>query len=283
MSSIEEAFYFETQAKMVAAVKQHDSQSRNSKDYFGVFQLHLQLRRLCNHGTYQKLFEKLPEADLSFDPDEVFESLRQREELICLLCNGTLNGLGDELETSMAIFTFCGHLTCSSCRPSYNASLQRTASGLQCHLCHKIVPSDSTTATKPDDHVRHHNRIASSITWNSNEKSRSSKVSTLIHDIKTDNSEGKRYTSLRRLLHTALTDYYDSIIFSCWTRSLDLVAHHLQQQQIAFTRIDGSYTLSQRKKILEIYDSDPDVRVLLMTTGTGAVGYVTRLFAHTRD
>ncbi len=70
------------------------------------------------------------------------------------------------------------------------------------------------------------------------------------------------------------TNFYDSIVFSCWTRSLDLVAFHLEQKQINFARIDGTYTLSQRQKILDSYDSDPGVRVLLMTTGTGAVGYV---------
>lgn len=82
----------------------------------------------------------------------------------------------------------------------------------------------------------------------------SSKVTALIHDIKNKSTEGK------------------SIVFSCWTRSLDLVAHHLSLQNINFARIDGSYSLSQRQKILDTYESDEQTRILLMTTGTGAVG-----------
>ena len=54
---------------------------------------------------------------------------------------------------------------------------------------------------------------------------------------------------------------------------MDLVAQHLAQQQIMYARIDGTYSLSQRQKILNDYHTDTATRILLMTTGTGAVGY----------
>jgi len=53
---------------------------------------------------------------------------------------------------------------------------------------------------------------------------------------------------------------------------LDLIAQHLSLQQIKYTRIDGTYTLSQRQKILGDFHTDSHTRILLMTTGTGAVG-----------
>lgn len=37
-------------------------------------------------------------------------------------------------------------------------------------------------------------------------------------------------------------------------------------------RIDGSHTLVQRKWILEVFQKDSEIKILLMTTGTGAVG-----------
>lgn len=63
-----------------------------------------------------------------------------------------------------------------------------------------------------------------------------------------------------------------SIVFSCWTRSLDIVANYFDIENIKFARIDGTYSLSQRQKILENYHTDDQTRILLMTTGTGAVG-----------
>jgi SWI/SNF-related matrix-associated actin-dependent regulator of chromatin subfamily A3 len=69
-----------------------------------------------------------------------------------------------------------------------------------------------------------------------------------------------------------VTNQFPSIVFSCWTRSLDLAAHFLSREQIKYTRIDGNCTPSQRQKILDDFDQESEVRILLMTTGTGAVG-----------
>lgn len=65
-----------------------------------------------------------------------------------------------------------------------------------------------------------------------------------------------------------------SIVFSCWTRSLDLVGKLLQARGIRFARIDGSLTLSQRQRMLEDFENDSSVSILIMTTGTGATGSV---------
>lgn len=63
-----------------------------------------------------------------------------------------------------------------------------------------------------------------------------------------------------------------SIIFSTWTRSLDLVARSLEKHAIRFERIDGDCDLSRRQSILQSFSKDPNVSVLIMTTSTGAFG-----------
>ena len=45
-------------------------------------------------------------------------------------------------------------------------------------------------------------------------------------------------------------------------------------EKLKFLRIDGTLTLSQRQKVLHEYENNSGIRILLMTTGTGAVGYV---------
>jgi SWI/SNF-related matrix-associated actin-dependent regulator of chromatin subfamily A3 len=64
-----------------------------------------------------------------------------------------------------------------------------------------------------------------------------------------------------------------SIIFSGWTRTLDLIEQHLKKGNINFRRIDGTSSLPARNKTLEEFRKDSKIRVLIMTTGTGAVGY----------
>jgi len=65
-----------------------------------------------------------------------------------------------------------------------------------------------------------------------------------------------------------------SIIFSSWTRSLDIVQLHLKRLGIAYMRVDGNTELSKRQPTFDAFKDDVRTRVLLMTTGTGAFGYV---------
>jgi hypothetical protein len=73
-----------------------------------------------------------------------------------------------------------------------------------------------------------------------------------------------------------------SIVFSAWKKSLDLVAYLLSAKTIPFTAIDGSLSLLDRRKELSNFKSKPDIKVLLMTLGTGAVGYVPPLISRHR-
>jgi hypothetical protein len=64
------------------------------------------------------------------------------------------------------------------------------------------------------------------------------------------------------------------MVFSAWKKSLNLVALLLSAKNISFATIDGSLSLLDRRKVLSNFKSKPDIKVLLITFGTGAVGYV---------
>jgi SNF2 family DNA or RNA helicase len=65
---------------------------------------------------------------------------------------------------------------------------------------------------------------------------------------------------------------HSSIVFSFWKTSLDLVGTVLQHHDIAYLRIDGSVSSTERQRALRGFDSASERIVLLMTIGTGAVG-----------
>jgi len=69
-----------------------------------------------------------------------------------------------------------------------------------------------------------------------------------------------------------LTDL--SIIFSCWTKTLDLVERHLKLESIPFKRIDGDTSFQDRQRILDDFGRNQRFPILIMTTGVGALGYV---------
>ncbi|KAG4433274.1 hypothetical protein IFR05_011244 [Cadophora sp. M221] len=256
-SSAEKSYYDETEAEMVATIKRQDSHARNSKDYFGIFQLQLQLRRLCNHGTFQKSFAKPTMQDAQIDPEQAFDFLRCKRKARCTYCQTKVQRLNgyDDGDRDSGEFTACGHLICIRCVPRFEETLQQESdSSLRCPLCSRSIPKKalpSNGTTRVDVPAQ---KINFTTVPQYAKGGNASKIAYLLEDIKGHDSEGK------------------SIVFSSWTRSLDLVGHRLKQKKIDFLRVDGTYTLSQRQTILDDYEKNPTVRILLMTTGTGAVG-----------
>ena len=66
-----------------------------------------------------------------------------------------------------------------------------------------------------------------------------------------------------------------SIVFSCWKTTLKLLELMLQNAKIHYVRIDGATATVERNRIVKQFQEDPHTNLLLMTTGTGAVGYET--------
>jgi SWI/SNF-related matrix-associated actin-dependent regulator of chromatin subfamily A3 len=63
-----------------------------------------------------------------------------------------------------------------------------------------------------------------------------------------------------------------SIVFSCWRKTLEMVAEMLRLQNIPFEMINGSLSLNERLRVLKNFRSSTGANILLMTLGTGAVG-----------
>jgi hypothetical protein len=56
-------------------------------------------------------------------------------------------------------------------------------------------------------------------------------------------------------------------------RSLDVVGSLLTDKHIPYLRVDGTIPSAKRREVLEKFQKQEDIPVLLMTLGTGAVGY----------
>jgi SWI/SNF-related matrix-associated actin-dependent regulator of chromatin subfamily A3 len=190
-SSPERAMYNTTQAEIIKAIKQGDNQARKDKGYIGIFHLQLQLRRLCNHGTFQKSFLRVSDDDIQFDPEEALALLQSRGHAKCTYCNIEVTDLKVIEDKCNGYFTVCGHLLCTACLSHYEKNLHRVGEfGLRCSVCMKKVTKDFLAGEKTTlDEAE--NRPASFSYFEDNGVS--SKVAALISDIKTSRSNGKRY------------------------------------------------------------------------------------------
>lgn len=67
-----------------------------------------------------------------------------------------------------------------------------------------------------------------------------------------------------------------SVIFSNWTRMLDLIARalgpHLSSMNLSSVRIDGSSSLQQRQNALEELNTNPGCVIMLASIGAVSEG-----------
>ncbi|KAK5653816.1 hypothetical protein OQA88_7974 [Cercophora sp. LCS_1] len=229
--------YMRTQATHLPGGPAHALDSWKSTK-FGLFQAHLQLRILCNHGTFQKPFswkkrdvreERVAEAEA------MMSEIGLRSELRCDGC-GHQRSIVPSSQTRFA--ENCGHLLCDDCLDDSVTD--------RCPLCQRFAKTD--VPMRDGDHTADHKSDYF------NKEGHSTKMNQLMTDVKAGVEDTK------------------SIIFSCWTRTLDLIARHLINEKITFVRVDGEVLVSKRQGIIDRFANDPEVHVLLMTTGTGAFG-----------
>ncbi|KAK8868948.1 SNF2 family N-terminal domain-containing protein [Apiospora arundinis] len=237
---------------------------------FSLFHAMMQLRILCNHGTYQNWFSWKKHKEPSDGLEEREASLVNTNSPRSRLCDGCNNPLAFlDLKRTTGFGTPCPHVLCVTCLDeSKDTSIPGDASS-QCPLCRRFastfVDEVQQASTEDDGDVimtEDGNDLAgvpedSSSTDSSHYfrgNGTSTKVNALMEDMRKDPPGTK------------------SIIFSCWTRTLDLIQRCMKENNVFPLRIDGNSPLSERRKVIDSFENDSRIQVLLMTTGTGAHG-----------
>ncbi|KAI9869156.1 MAG: hypothetical protein M1813_002980 [Trichoglossum hirsutum] len=62
------------------------------------------------------------------------------------------------------------------------------------------------------------------------------------------------------------------LVFSCWTTTLDHLEDALVARRLQFVRIDGKRSDTQRESAIDSFQSDPGLRVMLLSIGVGSAG-----------
>ncbi|KAK1597107.1 SNF2 family domain-containing protein [Colletotrichum navitas] len=245
--------YDKTKKILMRTIKQKVGEVEKSSK-FGLFQANLQLRILCNHGTYQKPFSwsrRSYRMNRLEEREAAVSALGQNAEITCNGCKLPMPILGSSRLRNGAEEQ-CQHVLCSECLDESDMSAPGSRTR-HCPMCKFDGPSASggdvamadapaKTSADKDDELYF------------NQEGYSTKMDALIRDVEEDVWKTK------------------SIVFSCWTRTLHLVGMHLERAGVRFAMIDGNCPLSERQKMLEKFAKDGDLRVLIMTTGTGAFG-----------
>ncbi|KAF2096253.1 hypothetical protein NA57DRAFT_11514, partial [Rhizodiscina lignyota] len=214
------------------------------KSRFGMFQIQLQLRIFCNHGTFQQSFA-WARRSLRDEQEAAMCLFGNLGEVRCSACHQVVP-IMDSNTIYRADQRSCAHTLCSECaEESRTDHPSESVNVIQCPLCIASgCPGSLVPGVQGEINGNHYFRT----------NGISSKMKAVTSDVKRGLWESK------------------TIVFTSWTHTLDLVEKHFEKESIPFERIDGESPLPRRQKILDDFGRLNTTPVLIMTTGVGAFG-----------
>jgi uncharacterized CHY-type Zn-finger protein len=154
----------------------------SQQNAFGMFQVFLQLRSFCNHGTYQHELSWVPRDLLDDEVDPVRSITRDSHER-CLVCRQKLPTVPRHRWRKYA--ENCKHILCDECAQGRNQATN-PAGELHCPLCESLQGPQLNGCVLPGSKQMEVNS-SSRLTG------QSSKMRALLSDVQRDLEQTKRY------------------------------------------------------------------------------------------
>jgi hypothetical protein len=277
-SPAEREQYDNTKKILARTIRQRAGGAEKSSK-LGLFQANLQMRLLCNHGTFQKPFSWHRRSALD-EREVVASALGQAGEFTCSVCQLPMPILGSSWLGSGA-GARCAHVLCAECIEE-SSVLGAGEQTQDCPVCPRWLTHARAEGRVAAGDVAMPDRPAEGEVEDDDDhyfsaEGHSTKMLALVEDVKKDLMTTKRHFPPIPPDSMVCVSNVNSIIFSCWTRTLHLLSKHLEQAEIPHLRIDGGCPLPQRQAKLDQFAKDDEKRVLIMTTGTGGFGYASCL------
>ncbi|KAI1352030.1 SNF2 family N-terminal domain-containing protein [Xylaria sp. FL0043] len=217
------------------------------------------LRLICNHGE-----ALLPEAAIKAwrnkDENAIDWEMLESGVNKCIGCDTEVDSL-DAVESTIGELA-CGHVVCLDC------AARSQAANVFCPTCKR---SESNPASPPLPTVP-----LLPISKSPSKSVVRSESSSLFPGIPTSSPLKERYVPSDKV-EALLRNINDGgrgkhVVFSCWTKMLDLIAKALKMGGLRSQRIDGQASLQQRKDALEKFNNDSNYRVMLASIGAAGEG-----------
>ncbi|KIW29334.1 uncharacterized protein PV07_05154 [Cladophialophora immunda] len=201
------------------------------------------LRLICDHGA-----ALLPRSALQAweagDNRSVDWSMLRSTRKMCYICNSDIEvvdgGTFDFFEAT------CGHSMCANCALENEDGEDSISS--RCPKC--------ALTSSHGDHLSYSVPTQASVRP-------SAKVEALLKNLRAEQNYEVLEMSSRPT---------KSVVFSFWTKMLDMIQQALRDAGFGFTRIDGKSSLEDRSRSISRFNKDPTCTVLLASIGAVAEG-----------
>lgn len=81
-----------------------------------------------------------------------------------------------------------------------------------------------------------------------------------------------KFVRLREILPKLIGKGHRILIFSQWTKVLDLMLNLMEALEISVLRLDGSTAVSERQGLIDKFNNDQSIPVFLLSTRAGGMG-----------
>ncbi|XP_006659184.1 helicase-like transcription factor CHR28 [Oryza brachyantha] len=272
----ERAFYLTLEERSRQQFKAYAAAGTLKQNYANILLMLLRLRQACDHPLLVKGHQSEYKGDGSIEmakqlPKEMIINLLAKLEVaaICSVC-------GDPPED--AVVAMCGHVFCYPCIYERLTTDENTCPSPNCGntLSTDSVFSSGALRICISGESSSHAAGSSSLDDESSSISQSSYISSKIQ---------AAIDILNSIINIyALTDSdtiesnqsqvapVKAIVFSQWTGMLDLLELSLNSNLIQYRRLDGTMTLNSRDRAVKDFNTDPEVRVMIMSLKAGNLG-----------
>ncbi|KAI8899813.1 SNF2 family N-terminal domain-containing protein [Globomyces pollinis-pini] len=226
-------------------------------DYLHIFALLTKLRQVCNHPNLLQSGGMESSKEL----DDILKSYNGggENEFMSDLVGEINRGKDRECPTGLeCVLLPCLHLICKTCIDDIIAKYHLPDT-LECPMCRKVCTEKELlevleAESKSSDE---NSKVCSNLSFRPLNYIPSSKLNKLLETLE----------SLKK------TNPEDKIIvFSQWTKMLDVVGQNLAPRNIQFTRLDGTLNHQKRDVVLQEFQSDKSITVLLASLRSTGVG-----------
>ncbi|KAF9609356.1 hypothetical protein IFM89_015611 [Coptis chinensis] len=301
----ERGFYSKLEADSRDQFKVYAAAGTVKQNYVNILLMLLRLRQACDHPLLVKGYDSNSVLRSSVEKAKELAGEKQLELLNCLEARSDICGICNDPPED-AVVTICGHVFCNQCILEHLTGDENLCPAAQCKVHLNITSVFSRNALRSSlfgqtNLENHASQPDETLVACSKGPSDSSKIKAAL-EVLQSLSKPWHYTSKDSTIssinevgpcpvnasdphiedrrHDIETGSNDSIVkvsekaivFSQWTRMLDLLEVHLKTSSIQYRRLDGTMSVVARDKAVKDFNAIPEVTVMIMSLKAASLG-----------
>jgi len=260
-NSAEERAYSDTRGKASEAVT-------TNNDGFVLMKRITKLRRTCNHALLEpKVGVDISHLTLLWNPgnaQDAYFTMLDNDAAKCSVCGRNLRLFfpEDAYRSSYHELYKCLHLQCNHCIVGLPIIKMENVGCTHVPNC----PSHQVRNLPPDTSTVALNQ--SGFSDDLDPEQMPTKIRALMDDIcESECGEKKSVSRSTNIAKRTLIVNRDSVVYSCWTTTLDLIEAYMSKLEINCIKVDGSISEKEKHTRLNNFQKTSNIQVLLISYG----------------